>query len=354
MSGYTYFDNIDSPTKAYILGLVIYNIKLNEPEKIIVEIIIDNDNIKDIYNELNKIGDCIYISDNTLYTSITGVHILKKIKEYTSITNFTSICDSSIQDIIDKLDDIKSKQAFVKAYIERFGNIITENNESSLYVTFYLDKNTDVIKNMFNVPFCIRRNFNLNIAIYDDVNIIDLMGIIYKDNIYTNTRLYKWYHNIINDINCDNKKIQVFKTDDNAVIPSKNRISDAGYDITIIKEAKKFNEKTTLYDTCIKLNIPNGYYVEIVPRSSLSKSGYMLANSVGIIDQSYRGNIFVALTKINETSDDIKLPFCCCQMIVRKQIYSDIVECFKDFSITNRNEKGYGDASLAPVTTVTL
>jgi deoxyuridine 5'-triphosphate nucleotidohydrolase len=287
------------------------------------------------------------VNEYTLTTTITSENIINKIKYY---TNLRSICDSKISDIIDKFTDNKLKQAFVKAYIECFGNIITENNESCLYITHYIEENSNVIKNMFNVPFTIRNNFNLTVAIYSDVNIIDLTGIIYKDNMYINTNLYNWYNNIIKHIDCKYDTIKVFKTDDNAVIPSKNRVSDAGYDITVIKESKKFNEKTTLYDTGIKLNIPNGYYVEIVPRSSLSKSGYMLANSIGIIDQSYRGNIFVALTKINESSDDIKLPFCCCQMIVRKQIYSDIIECFEDFSITNRNEAGYGDASLKSIT----
>lgn len=341
----SYFDNINEPIKAYVLGLIIYKMKQNENDKIILELDIKNDNI--IYNELSKISNLFNIKQNTFVASITSDVILKKIRYY---YNFKSISDSKISDIIDKITDKKSKEAFVKAYIECYGNIITENNESNLYITNYIEDNYNFIKNMFNIPCDFKNNFNLTTAIYNDVNIIDLMGIIYKDKIYTNNDLYKWYINITNNIECNYNTIKVFKSDSNAVLPSKNRVSDAGYDITIIKEAKIFNDNTTLYDTGIKLNIPNGYYVEIVPRSSLSKSGYMLANSIGIIDQSYRGNIFIALTKINKSSDNIKLPFCCCQMIVKKQIYSDIVESFEDFSITNRNEAGYGNGSLKSIT----
>ena len=97
--------------------------------------------------------------------------------------------------------------------------------------------------------------------------------------------------------------------------------------MTIIKEYKRLTSNTVIYDTGIKLEIPNGYYVEIVPRSSISRSGYMLANNVGIIDQGYRGNIYVALTKINEESPELSLPWKCCQMIVKKQIYSKLVFC---------------------------
>jgi deoxyuridine 5'-triphosphate nucleotidohydrolase len=89
-----------------------------------------------------------------------------------------------------------------------------------------------------------------------------------------------------------------------------------------------------------------GYYSEIVPRSSISKSGYMLSNSVGIIDQSYRGNIMVSLTKIDSESPDIELPFKCCQLIIRKQYYANMIEVGYSFDETDRNEGGYGSTSI--------
>ena len=91
--------------------------------------------------------------------------------------------------------------------------------------------------------------------------------------------------------------------------------------------------------------IEPGYYVEVVPRSSISKSGYMISNSIGIIDQSYRGNIMVSLTKIAPEAPDIVLPFKCCQLIFKKQIYADIIEVNDSFDITDRNEGGYGSTS---------
>ena len=62
--------------------------------------------------------------------------------------------------------------------------------------------------------------------------------------------------------------------------------------------------------------------MEIVPRSSISRSGYILANNVGIIDQGYRGNLYIALTKINDETPELSMPWKCCQMIVKKQVYS--------------------------------
>ena len=101
-----------------------------------------------------------------------------------------------------------------------------------------------------------------------------------------------------------------------------------------------------LYDTGIKLEIPNGYYVEIVPRSSISKSGYMLANNIGIIDQGYTGNLFVALRKINNDCEDLELPYKCCQIIMKKQVYPKIVVCdYSNDSNDKENPKGIQETS---------
>jgi dUTP pyrophosphatase len=143
-----------------------------------------------------------------------------------------------------------------------------------------------------------------------------------------------------------NPTLKVYKTDENAVIPSKAFEDDAGYDLTIIKKIKDFNSKTSLYDTGIKIEIEEGYYTEIVPRSSISKSGYMLANSIGIIDNNYRGNLMIALTKICDYTPEIELPFKCCQLIIRKQISANLVEVKSDdFTETERNEGGFGSTS---------
>ena len=68
----------------------------------------------------------------------------------------------------------------------------------------------------------------------------------------------------------------------------------------------------------------------------------MLANSIGIIDQSYRGNLLVALIKINKDSPDLELPWKCCQLIVKKQIYANMDLSIDNPNITHRGEGGFG------------
>ena len=83
-----------------------------------------------------------------------------------------------------------------------------------------------------------------------------------------------------------------------------NLYSDAGFDLLMPEEilldsAEKHNFKAQILDMGIKCEMIDSdgksiaYY--IYPRSSISKTPLMLANSVGIIDSGYRGNIKIAL-----------------------------------------------------------
>jgi len=139
--------------------------------------------------------------------------------------------------------------------------------------------------------------------------------------------------------------IQIKLVDTDAKMPSKAHPSDIGFDLTAIKVYKKIDEKTTLFDTGIKVIPPKGYYVEILPRSSISKTGYILSNSVGVIDPHYTGNLLIALTKVNPDVDDIKLPFSRCQMILRKAEYC-LLEVIYDLEETDRGDGGFGSSDV--------
>jgi deoxyuridine 5'-triphosphate nucleotidohydrolase len=107
-----------------------------------------------------------------------------------------------------------------------------------------------------------------------------------------------------------------------AIMPTK-RIIDVGYDLTAVAISKQLTPMTTMFETFVSVDIPLGYYVEIVPRSSLSKSGYMLANGTGIIDPGYTGTLKVALIKVDPSMPNLELPACVCQIILKQNVVSD-------------------------------
>lgn len=133
--------------------------------------------------------------------------------------------------------------------------------------------------------------------------------------------------------------IQIYKKNTNAVLPSRAHSSDIGLDLVAIKVHKVINPNTIMYDTGIGAIPPTGYYLEIVPRSSISKTGWMLANSIGIVDPEYRGNLYIVLNRVIADSPEIELPFCKCQLVLRKAEYAPVIEVS---SLEDCTERGYG------------
>lgn len=73
---------------------------------------------------------------------------------------------------------------------------------------------------------------------------------------------------------------------------------DSGFDLFCLKNSKVAHGETYTMDSQVvcavyKNNTPSAYY--LYPRSSISKTPLRLANSVGIIDSGYRGNLIAKL-----------------------------------------------------------
>tara|TARA_B100000902_G_scaffold158814_1_gene154782 strand:- start:27 stop:446 length:420 start_codon:yes stop_codon:yes gene_type:complete len=129
---------------------------------------------------------------------------------------------------------------------------------------------------------------------------------------------------------------------ENAVLPQKAGINEIGYDITCISLDKQIYENVYMFDTGIQIQPPKGYYTEIVPRSSIVKTGYSLANNTGIIDPTYRGNVKVVLVKHAQDAQKIELPFKKCQLILRKIPPNVEVQEVQELDQTERGDGGFG------------
>lgn len=86
--------------------------------------------------------------------------------------------------------------------------------------------------------------------------------------------------------------IKVKKLDERAEMPKSHHDTDTGYDLKFI-DIDKISGDVIFFKTGLSVEPPKGYYFDIVPRSSISKTPFSMANSVGIIDWSYRGELIV-------------------------------------------------------------
>lgn len=165
---------------------------------------------------------------------------------------------------------------------------------------------------------------------FENTNKTDFMAYLYP---------HRYANGMTIDLNCN-----VHLDDPSAIMPSKVRASDVGYDLTLIRESKRVFPTVIMYDTGVRIEPGDGFYVELVPRSSLIKTGWMMANSVGIIDASYRGTLKVVLVRVVPDAPDISLPFTGFQLIFRKQINATMTTV-SQLDQTARGEGGFGSTS---------
>ena len=88
-------------------------------------------------------------------------------------------------------------------------------------------------------------------------------------------------------------QIKIKKLHPDAVLPKYAKEGDAGMDLYATSEYKPNDYGTAMISTGLSIEIPDGYVGLIFPRSSVYKSTGRLANSVGVIDSGYRGEIKV-------------------------------------------------------------
>ena len=85
-------------------------------------------------------------------------------------------------------------------------------------------------------------------------------------------------------------EVKIKKLHPNAVIPKYESAGAAGMDLTAT--SKTYDDHgNVVYGTGIAIQIPQGYYADLRPRSSISKYDLVLANSIGTIDSDYTGEL---------------------------------------------------------------
>jgi dUTPase len=87
-------------------------------------------------------------------------------------------------------------------------------------------------------------------------------------------------------------KVKVELLDESARVPSRAHNTDSGYDLEFIGVEKIVGD-VIFFKTGLSLQPSKGHYFEVMPRSSISKLPLSMANSIGIIDQNYTGEILV-------------------------------------------------------------
>ncbi len=143
-----------------------------------------------------------------------------------------------------------------------------------------------------------------------------------------------------------NLKVKFKKLVPHAFTPEYAKVGDAGLDLTAIDCHKNHDYRFIEYNTGLSVEIPEGFIGLIFPRSSISKTPHTLANSVGVIDSGFRGEIKLRM-RYEDNREDMEYSFGdrIGQLIIipYPQIeFEEVTELNK----TERGEGGFGSTNV--------
>ena len=138
-------------------------------------------------------------------------------------------------------------------------------------------------------------------------------------------------------------KVRFKKKDESSKLPVKGSLNAACYDV-YAHSIKLERPDKIIVGLGFMTEIPPGFKGTLVPRSSISKTNWFLANSMGIIDADYRGEWMMVLKTSNSVMYDA-LPFAIgerCAQIYFEKVGDIEMEEVDELSDTARGTGGCG------------
>ena len=137
------------------------------------------------------------------------------------------------------------------------------------------------------------------------------------------------------------KKVKVKRVSEYAQLPTRGSKDAAGLDLYCPFHIKVPADSQKKIPLGIAVEIPKGRMGLLVPRSSMSKTPLRCANSVGVIDADYRGELSIAYENVSCSDYTIFRGDRIAQLIIVPVAMVDVEEV-NGLSETERGTGGYG------------
>lgn len=138
-------------------------------------------------------------------------------------------------------------------------------------------------------------------------------------------------------------EIKIINTSSNS-LPEYATSGSSGMDIRANLDSPKTLQplERALIPTGLFMEIPQGYEVQVRPRSGLAvKQGITCLNTPGTIDADYRGEIKVILINLSQQEQVIHHGDRVAQLVVQK-VEQAIWQPVQELEVTERNAGGFG------------
>lgn len=141
--------------------------------------------------------------------------------------------------------------------------------------------------------------------------------------------------------------IKIKKVVEDAIIPKYQTSGSAGFDFHAVKDVTVFPKETRLISTGLAFEIPEGYELQVRPRSGMSlKTKIRIGNAPGTIDSDYRGLVSIIVDNISSHGSlpyEIKKGDRIAQGVICKVNQAVFIE--DELSETERGEGGFGSTN---------
>ncbi|CAG9830247.1 unnamed protein product [Diabrotica balteata] len=122
--------------------------------------------------------------------------------------------------------------------------------------------------------------------------------------------------------------------------PTKGSVKAAGYDLKSAHDVVVPARGKALVDTGLKIELPEGCYGRIAPRSGLAVKNFIDVGA-GVVDEDYRGLLKVVLFNHSDNDFEVKSGDRIAQLICERIFYPELEEV-KELTDTARGEGGFG------------
>lgn len=168
--------------------------------------------------------------------------------------------------------------------------------------------------------------------------------------------------------------VKVLLTDKNAKFPAYAKSGDAGADVRAVPNKLSYTKDeamkatrcydvenemcnlelgdyilnagaTIVVDLGLKIELPEGYEMQVRSRSGLAKRGIVVANAPGTIDSGYRGPCMVLLRNNNSTTRILKPNTRIAQFVLKRAPQANFINA-NELATSSRGEGGFGSTGI--------
>ena len=140
--------------------------------------------------------------------------------------------------------------------------------------------------------------------------------------------------------------IKFKKLDKDALLPEYAHKEDAGMDIFSNEKVEIKPKEWKLIKTGFCMELPHNFEAQVRSKSGLSlKSGIIVLNSPGTIDENFRGEVCVIVMNVSDKTYQVEKYQKIAQMVINKVEHLKSVEV-EEIGATQRGNGGFGSTGL--------